>query len=137
MARDLLLGWAFVGVGAVAGVAAALVARRSVRLSTAGGKAEGTVVGNEELVPTGQRGAPRTCHLPVIAYTTPRGGKIRFTSRVGRGRPLPNGTPVRVLFDPDRPGDAEIATFARLWLMPTVLVVPGLPFLLAGQFVLR
>lgn len=67
MVRDPLLGWAFVGVGAVAGVAAALVARRSVRLSTAGGKAEGTVVGNEELVATGQRGAPRTCHLPVIA----------------------------------------------------------------------
>lgn len=44
---------------------------------------------------------------------------------------------MRVLFDPDRPGDAEIATFARLWLMPTVLVVPGLPFLLAGLFVLR
>ena len=72
MALGPALGCTFVGVGAVAGVAAALVARRSVRLSTAGGKAEGTVVGNEELVATGQRGAPRTCHLPVIAYTTPR-----------------------------------------------------------------
>lgn len=55
MALGPVLGWTFVGVGAVAGVAAALVARRSV----------------------------------------------------------------------------------RLWLMPTVLVVPGLPFLLAGLFVLR
>ena len=137
MALDPVLGWAFVGVGAVAGIAAALVARRSVRLSTAGGKSEGTVVGNEELVPTGQRGTPRTYHLPVVAYMTPRGEKIRFTSRVGRGQPLPNGTPVRVLFDPDHPEDAEIATFARLWLMPTVLVVLGLPFLLAGLFVLR
>ncbi len=103
----------------------------------AGGKADGTVVGNEACVPTGQRGTPRTYHHPVVAYTTPGGEKIRFTSRVGSGQPLPNGTPVRILFDPDHPEDAEIAAFARLWLMPTVLAVPGLPFLLAGLFVLR
>jgi hypothetical protein len=115
---------------------AAAWSRRSVRLRRPAVK-RGTVVGNEELVPTGQRGTPRTYHLPVVAYTTPRGEKIRFTSRVGRGQPLPNGTPVRILFDPNHPEDAEIATFARLWLMPTVLVVLGLPFLLAGLFVLR
>ena len=50
---------------------------------------------------------------------------------------LLNGTPVRVLFDPGHPEDAEIATFARLWLMPTVMLVMGLPFLVAGLFVLR
>ncbi len=134
---DPVLGWAFVGIGISAGAAAALVARRSVRLVRAGGSAHGVVVGNEEDTPAGQRGTPRTYHFPVVAYATPQGTKVRFRSRVGRGRPLPNGTSVRVAFDPDHPDDAEIATFARLWLMPAVLAVMGLPFLLAGLFVLR
>ena len=137
MALDPVLGWAFVGVGLAAGAGAAWVARRSMRLSASGAHADGTVVGNEEHIPPGQRGTPRAFHIPVVAYTTARGEKIRFTSRVGRGRPLPNGTPVRVVFDPDHPEDAEIATFARLWLMLTVLAVMGLPFPLAGLFALR
>lgn len=127
-----VMGWAFCGVGALMiGIAGAL-ARRPMRLVRSGGSAEGTVVGNEESVATGGRGAPRTYHHPIVAFATAKGEKVRFASGVGRRTALPKGSAVRVVFDPERPEDAEIASFARLWLMPVVAAILGLPFLAAG-----
>ena len=132
MASDLGLSLAFVGVGVATLGGALLLARRPIRLLRAGGSARGVVLDNDESMVAMGRGAASKFYFPLIGYTTAQGERIRFTSATGQGRALPKGSEVRVLYDPERPDEAELATFKTLWFFPTVTAVFGLPFLAAG-----
>jgi hypothetical protein len=132
MASDPGLSLAFVAAGVATLGGALLLARRPIRLLRAGGSARGEVLDNEDTMIQGSRGPASKFYFPLIGFTTAKGERIQFTSSVGRGRALPMGSKVRVLYDPARPEEAELATFKTLWFFPTVTAVFGLPFLVAG-----
>jgi uncharacterized protein DUF3592 len=131
MAFDPGVAWAFVGVGAATQVGAFLLLRRPIRLLRAGGSAIGIVVDNEESMESG-RGAPSRFFFAVVEFTTLQGRSIRFTSETGRRVARPKGSSVRVVYDPEDPHDAALATFATLWMASLVTSMFGLPFLVAG-----
>lgn len=132
MTIDPVLTWSFLGVGVFGLGAALMMARRPVRLLRAGGKAQGTVTGNDEQVISGGRGAPRTYYFPRIDYTTAKGERISFKSSGGSAIALPKGTAVSLIYDPAVPHEAMRAGFARLWLFPLALILFTLPFLAVG-----
>jgi hypothetical protein len=132
MASDLGLSLAFVAVGVTTQAGALLLARRPLRLLRAGGSARGEVLDNEESMVQSGRGAASKFYFPLIGFTTAQGERIRFTSAIGRGGALPKGREVRVLYDPVKPNEAELATFKTLWAPSTVTAAFGLPFLAAG-----
>jgi hypothetical protein len=133
MAADPGLSWAFVAVGMATQGGALLLLRPTLRLLRAGGVAEGTVVDNEASL-VQSRGPARTFYLPIVQFTTKRGERISFTSRTGGLSARPKGSVVRVLYDPQRPQRAELASFRTLWLFPVVTSAFGLTFLAAGLF---
>jgi hypothetical protein len=137
MASDLGISLAFVAIGVAMQGGALLLARRPIRLLRAGGRARGMVLDNEESMVQSGRSAASKCYFPIIGFTTTQGERIRFTSAIGRGRALPEGGEVRVVYDPARPNEAELATFNSLWFMPTITAAFGLPFLAAGLIGLR
>ena len=63
---------------------------------------------------------------PVVEFTAPSGGKIRFTSDFGS---LPArhqvGQSVNVRYDPTDPQKAEIDSAMNLWLVPLILIFMG------------
>ncbi len=128
------LSWAFVAIGAAAQGGALLLLRRPMRLLRAGGDAQGTVEDNEESLVQSTRGPARTFYFPVVQFTTKRGERISFKSQTGGLTARPKGSAVRVLYDPQRPQEGELATFQTLWLFPVVTAAFGLPFLAAGLF---
>jgi hypothetical protein len=64
---------------------------------------------------------------PVVEFTAPSGGKIRFTSEFG-SRPAGHkvGQSVNVRYDPVDPQKAEIESTMNLWLVPLILVFMGI-----------
>lgn len=132
MASDLGISLAFVAVGVATLGGALLLARRPICLLRAGGSARGEVLDNDESMVQAGRGAASKFYFPLIGFTTAQGERIRFTSAIGQGRALPKGSAVRVLYDPARPDEAELATFTTLWVPSAIMAVFGLPFLAAG-----
>lgn len=67
-----------------------------------------------------------TMICPVVEFTVPSGGKIRFTSEFG-SRPAGHkvGQNVNVRYDPADPQKAEIESTMTLWLVPLILVFMG------------
>ena len=67
--------------------------------------------------------------MPPIAVPRPDSGAgaVAIEGRV-------RGSAVRVLYEPQRPQGAELASFRTLWLFPVVTSIFGLPFLGAGLF---
>jgi len=63
---------------------------------------------------------------PVVEFTVPSGGKIRFTSDFG-SRPAGHkvGQSVNVRYDPVEPQKAEIESTMTLWLVPLILAFMG------------
>lgn len=114
-------GLSLVGVGAALIRLARGLARRGVRVP-------GVVVDTAETPAPGHRGG-RVYH-PVVRYWT-TGGEVVTTPAALSSTLAPprRGRPVTVLYDPDRPATASIAS--RLWL--TGLTSAG--FLFAGLMV--
>ena len=132
MAFDSGLSWAFAAIGVATQGVAILLLRRPVRLLFAGGSARGTVVESDDSLVQGSHGSAQTYSFPIVQFTTRQGERISFRSRVGVRTARAKGSDVRVIFDPEKPHDAELATFKALWLFPTITAAFGLPFLLAG-----
>ena len=118
---------AFVAAGAGIQVGALLLMRRPMRLLRAGGSATGIVMDSEKSV---EKAA--VFFFDVVEFTTREGRSIRFMSNMGRAKARVKGSRVRVLYDPNQPDEAELATFATLWMPATVTSLFGLPFLAAG-----
>lgn len=132
MAIDPVLTWAFLGVGVFGQGVALMLSRRPLRLLRAGGKAYGTVTGNDEQVISGGRASPRTCFFPQIAFTSANGERISFKSAGGSRVPVPPGTVIPLIYDPARPHEAALNSFAALWLFPLATSLFSLPFLAVG-----
>lgn len=129
---DPVLCWAFIGIGALGQGFAAMLARRPIRLLRAGGKAQATVVGNDEQTVASKSGPARKYYFPKLAFTTARGERISFTSASGRAVPFPEKSTMPVIYDPETPHEAHPATFGSMWLFPLATSLFSLPFLLAG-----
>lgn len=129
---DPVLKWSFLGVGLFAVAVMLLLLRRPLRLLRAGGKATGEVTGNSEEVHAGSKGPARTYFFPQIAYTTAKGERVTFKSASGGARPLPVGTPVKLVYDPAQPSDAMVSSPVAMWLFPILVLVFGSPFLALG-----
>jgi hypothetical protein len=85
--------------------------------------ATGTVV---ELVHRATTGGRSGIFCPVVEFTAPSGGRIRFTSDFGShpaGHKI--GQSVKVRYDPAEPQKAEIESGMTLWLAPLILVFMG------------
>jgi len=132
MAFDPVLTWSFLGVGVFGQGFALMLARRPVRLLRAGGKAQGTVTGNDEQVITGGRSSARTYYFPQIAFTSANGERISFKSTGGSKVAIAQGTVIPLLYDPAQPHEATLNSFGSLWLFPLVLSLLSLPFLAIG-----
>ena len=129
---DPVITYAFLGVGLFGLAFAFVLARSPIRLLRAGGKAEGTVTGNNEQAISSSKGPTRTYYFPQIDYTTAEGDAISFISRSGGAKPVAIGTKVPVIYDPAQPRDVLVRAFANLWLFPMLLVLFTLPFLAVG-----
>lgn len=132
MTIDPVLTWSFLGIGVFGQAVAVMLARRPLRLLRAGGKAQGTVTGNDEQMLSSGRGAARRYFFPQVAFTTTKGERISFKSPSGRGVAIPPGSAIPVLYDPATPHEATLNAFGALWLFPLATCLFSLPFLIVG-----
>ena len=132
MAFDPVLTWGFLGVGVFGQSVALMLVRRPIRLLRAGGKAQGTVTGNDEQMIAGTRSSAKKYYFPQIAFTTARGERIAFKSTAGRRVAMPAGTAIPLIYDPAKPHDAALNSFVSLWLFPVATSLFILPFLAIG-----
>jgi hypothetical protein len=100
------------------GVLAFLAFRSAYRKTSTWHRAVGVIVGFTERARKG-----RTSYFPQVEFTTPAGESFTFTSSVGSGRRSRIHRKVRVLFSPDDPSKAIIASFVNLWFLPAFLCV--------------
>jgi hypothetical protein len=131
-AIDPVITFAFLGVGLFGLGFAFMLARRPIHLLRAGGRAEGTVTGNNEQVISSSKGPTRTYYFPEIDYTTAKGEAISFISRSGRVKPEAIGTRCPLIYDPAQPREVLVRAFGNLWLFPMLLVIFTSPFLAVG-----
>ena len=87
--------------------------------------AEGTVV---DLIASRDSDGD-TMYYPRVRFRTGAGDLEEFTGGVGsKPAAFDVGEGVRVLYDPERPGDARIDTFFQLWFLPLLLGGMGIVF---------
>jgi Protein of unknown function (DUF3592) len=70
-----------------------------------------------------------TVYYPRVRFRTRAGNVVEFTGSVGsKPAAFGVGEAVKVLYDPERPGDARIDAFFQLWFLPIVLGGMGIIF---------
>lgn len=91
--------------------------------------APGTVVDNMTVA-----FATGASYAPVVDFRTMEGETVRFTDGVGTIPPdYEVGAKVKVLYDPNDVHNAQVVSWKRLWLGPTLLIGSGLlPVLIAA-----
>jgi uncharacterized protein DUF3592 len=94
---------------------------------------DGTVVDNHYSTVydgTNETGA----YQPVVEFFTADNNKIRFTDGAGSLPPdYETGEHVKVLYNPEKPKEARINSWKRMWLVPTLFcVISSLPVLTFG-----
>jgi hypothetical protein len=91
--------------------------------------ARGTVVDNVLVAR-----ATGASYAPVVEFQTIEAGTVRFTDDLGTIPPeYEVGANVKVLYDPKDVHHAQLVSWERLWLGPTLLICSGLlPVLIAG-----
>ncbi|MGB9300501.1 MAG: DUF3592 domain-containing protein [Anaerolineae bacterium] len=76
-------------------------------------------------------------YAPVVDSQTLEGETVRFIDGVGTIPPdYEIGAEVKVLYDPDDVHNAQIVSWKRLWLAPTILTCVGLVPMLSGVVVI-
>lgn len=100
--------------------------RESVRLP-------GKVIANR-LVVDQRDGVEERAYRPEVSFQSPDGATHRFTDGAGSLPPdYAIGETVRVLYAASQPENPRIASWKRLWLVPTLFVTVGLlPGVVAG-----
>jgi len=117
-----------VGVGLLLGCFGAFT--RTKRFLATAREARAEVVRVEER--HGGSGQSRSYH-PVLRYRTQEGATKEIVSAVGSNPPRYNkGDSVVVLYDPARPDDARIHSFANVWLVAFILGFVGVIFIVVG-----
>jgi hypothetical protein len=112
-------------IGAALGVLGLVLLIRRARLLIVGRRVVGEVVGwGRERMPD----LPSSAFMPRVRFVTAEGVAQEFQSTVSANPDRwPIGTPVPVLYAPERPKDAQIAIAWRFWAGPIgVLTFAGL-----------
>jgi hypothetical protein len=120
----------FVGLVCVVGPGLLLIAavtgvERALFLHSAA-TAEGAVIAVRD---TPSAGRTRKSFFPIFQFKAANGKSYTVTSNIAE-RPTSwrLGGPVRVLYQPDRPENAHIDSFAQLWMLQVVVGVVGAAF---------
>lgn len=106
---------------------------QTLSFSSNAAAAQGRVVSYHEILDDGEKR-----YRPRVRFTTPDGsihtiaGQMAYTSRR-----YALGTELPVLYRPERPTEARLATFVDNWLGATIAAAVGLVSLLAGWLVRR
>lgn len=120
----------FASIGLLFLAVGAFTAWRAFTFTDSSAKAAGTVV---ELR-LSRSGSSSSGHAPVVRFTTNEGRTVEFVSSVSSKPPAYKiGEEVEVLYDPKDPWHAEIDSFVSLWLLPSILFLPGGVFFMIGS----
>jgi hypothetical protein len=118
----------FVGLVCVVGPGLLLIAavtgvERALFLHSAA-TAEGAIIALRETQSAGSKS-----FFPIFQFKAANGKSYTVTSNIAE-RPTSwrLGGPVRVLYQPDRPENAHIDSFAQLWMLQVVVGVVGAAF---------
>ena len=121
---EIAVGIVFLIAGVGVTCLAMLLVRNSIRRLRTWTKTRGTVV---DYV-SSNRGR-RVFYRPQIQFLSTDGQSITFASRVGSNRrPYRVGHEVSVLFDPRDFQNADLCTFANLWILPLFTTFLGVVF---------
>jgi len=126
------LGVGLLVFGAVLFVGAAWVLVHHVILSGHGIETEGEIVGSRSV----HAAKAGTRYVPRFEFEDTQGNRHQVESRLMHANQPEAGTPVRVLYDPNDPGDAEILDF-RFWGNPILLFVTAAALAGGGTWLLR
>jgi hypothetical protein len=123
------LGWGLSAVAVLLLAWGASLARRQWQRTRGWRMAEGIVV--DQAVHALTPGNPY--HFPIVEFVADNGRSCRFESSTGRYvHPIPVGTRVDVLYDPERPETALIDRFADRWFAAAGIAGLGLLALVIG-----
>lgn len=118
-----------VGLGLLAGCFGAYT--RTKRFLAAAREARAEVVGMDER--HGGSSQSRSYH-PILRYRTQEGVTKEIVSSVGSNPPrYKKGDSVAILYDPAKPDDMRIHSFANVWLVPLILGFVGVIFIVVGS----
>lgn len=129
------LPFIFLGCGLGLLATAARILRRTGAFLRRAVSTTGEVVSLETVPPTDSQELPT--YRPTVAFTIAPNQHVRFESIAHSSPPAyAVGARVPVLYDPERPQDARIASFTGLWLLPSILGTLGLTFTMVGAAIL-
>ena len=128
MDLPLLLGSAFGAIGIVLAILGGRAWARTRELLRGARSAAGEIV---QLIERPEGG--EVWFFPRVRFTTSEGVEITFESAMGSSGPTPRvGQTVAVLYRPEQPLRAEIASFLALWGTTALFAGLGATFALVG-----
>jgi len=126
---DSLFRWITAGIFLITSPFTAIGAYEAYQTRTQLGASErlpGSVIGNR-LVTDHRDGLEERAYQPEVSFRTPDGTIHHFTDPAASLPPdYAVGDSVTVLYAAAEPQKARIASWKRLWLVPTLLIVVGL-----------
>jgi hypothetical protein len=127
-----LIGWGFVLLGLLPLAGGYFFYRKTARFRKRAIATEGVVC---ELQ-VGETSEGEDVYHPIFRYRTREGREYTIRSNTGTNPPgFKIGQSVGIFYDPDKPSDARIDTFAQLWLVPLLLFVAGILICIVGAIV--
>ena len=97
-------------------------------------RASGVVAGLEEKWTKDDEGS-RVTYAPRVKFVVPSGEEYQFIGSISARPPsYSEGEQVRVLYNPLRPSEADIDSFATHWFVPLVLLGMGVVFVPVGAY---
>lgn len=123
--------WLFAAIGIGMLVGEGFYVRQEWSFVERAQKAQGIVTNIETHVSSGSRRS--TTYAPHVKFTLPDGSVHEFTSGMSSSRsPYAVGQPVKVLYDPAKPEEAEIDSWLAIWGGPGILGILGIAFTAVG-----
>jgi hypothetical protein len=120
----------FVGLGALFFAIALVLFLRNLRFASRAQSALGTVIDQDESHDEG------VSYSAIVTFTTDDGAEITFTDSVSTYPAMFEiGDEVKVLYLPEKPGRARIATTSRLHLLSLIFSFIGAIFIAVGVWV--
>ena len=103
-------------------IVGAIILRDGNHFRSRGKKADATIVQNN----LGTSGFDSGSYYPVIKFLTEKKEWITQELKTGFEPPIPEGTKVEVLYDPENPSDVEINSSLRLKILPALFIAAGI-----------